>query len=248
MGGHDSHNGTREGLAKCISQACVYSLESKKTLMQVRGRLPKLPIHLMWYRWATGIMTSSITSGIVFGSYFTVYNGLEGQAIAGPVAALATSAIKVPLSNGMRLMQSGRARNLVHASRKIVKAHTVKGLYGGYRLSLIEDIIEFDMRARMYKALRNCDPFPDISSAMKGLFWGALSGAVTAGITTPFDTLKSHIAQQTANPFTQVSAVRVARSLWKNHGIAGFYRGVEYRVASNMVKSALFFTIYELLP
>lgn len=92
------------------------------------------------------------------------------------------------------------------------------------------------------------DPQPEIHSAMKGLIGGAISGAVTAGITTPFDTIKAHIAQDAAKPSTNVCAVRVARALWKNEGIPGFFRGVEYRVASNMVKSALFFTVYELLP
>lgn len=247
-GGSGRDHGVREGVAKCISQACVYSLEAKKTLLQVRGHLPHLPARIVWHRWMTGMMTSSVTSGVVFGSYFTVYNGLHGHALAGPTAAFVTSVIKVPMSNGMRLMQSGKARNLVQATRKIVKAHTWKGLYGGYRISLIEDLIEFDTRARLYKALRGMDPSPDVGSAMKGMFWGALSGAITAGMTTPFDTIKTHIAQQVANPDTPVSTLRVAAHLWKSHGVSAFFRGVEYRVASNMVKSALFFTIYELLP
>lgn len=248
MSNRDTQSGIREGVAKCVSQACVYSLESKKTLLQVHGKLPDIPLQVMWQRWANGILTSSLTSGIVFGTYFCVYNNLSDHIFAGPVAALATSVIKVPISNGMRLMQSGNARNLVHATKKIVQAHKVKGLYSGYRISLLEDVVEFDLRARLYKALRMMDPQPEIHSAMKGLIGGAISGAVTAGITTPFDTIKAHIAQDAAKPSTNVCAVRVARALWKNEGIPGFFRGVEYRVASNMVKSALFFTVYELLP
>lgn len=168
--------------------------------------------------------------------------------MAGPLAALTTSVIKVPISNGMRLMQSGQARNLVHATKRIIKAHKVRGLYSGYRISLLEDLVEFDLRARLYKTLRSWDVHPEINSAIKGLIGGALSGAITAGITTPFDTIKAHIAQDAAKPSTNVCAVKVAKTLWKHEGIPGFFRGVHYRVASNMVKSALFFTVYELLP
>lgn len=240
--------GMREGVAKCISQACVYSLESKKTLLQVHGRIPKLPLQMVWHRWLNGIITSSITSGLVFGTYFTVYNGANGHMMAGTTAALASSVLKVPISNGMRLMQSGRARTIVHAGRKIVKAHSWKGLYSGYRISLIEDIVEFDLRTRMYRNLRGMDPHPDVGSAIKGLFYGALSGAVTAGITTPFDTIKAHVAQEAANPSKTVSAWRIAHQILQNRGVGGLFSGVQYRVASNMVKSALFFTVFELMP
>lgn len=244
---NDSH-GIREGVAKCISQACVYSLEARKTLLQVHGRVPRMPMHLVFHRWMTGILTSSVTSGLVFGTYFTVYNNLDGTPVAGPLAALTTSAIKVPISNGMRLMQSGHARNLLRAGKKIVRAHTWKGLYGGYRISLLEDIIEFDLRARVYKMLCKIDPFPELGTASKGLVWGAVSGALTAGITTPFDTIKSHIARDTADPSLRVSTLRICKNIWQSRGASGFFRGVEYRLASNMVKSALFFTVYELLP
>lgn len=249
MADRDHRGGIREGVAKCVSQACVYGLEAKKTFLQVNGCLPtNMPPCLVWQRMITGVLTSSITSGVVFGTYFTVYNHMNGHMLAGATAALATSVIKVPISNGMRVMQSGRARNLVHATRKIVKAHNVAGLYSGYRVSLLEDVVEFDLRARLYQGMRTMDPLPGISTAIKGFLGGAVSGAITAGITTPFDCVKAHIAQDAAKVSGNVSAIRAANRIWCEHGIPGFFRGVEYRVASNMVKSALFFTVFELLP
>jgi hypothetical protein len=248
-GRRDDNHGLREGVAKCISQAAVYSLEARKTMVQLHGHVLRVPFHVALQRWGSGVVTSSLTSGLVFGTYFTVYNQFAGGLWGGPAAALATSLIKVPISNGMRVMQSGSAATLLQAGRKIVRAHTWRGLYGGYRVSLLEDLIEFDLRARMYRAVRGYDPpLPDACGAFRGMFWGAFTGAATAALTTPLDTIKAHVAQDTANPQRPVSALKVTTRVWRNHGPLGFFRGLEYRVASNMVKNALFFSVYELLP
>jgi hypothetical protein len=240
-----SRGGAREGIAKSVSQACVYGIEAKKTILQVSGSASaKVPFH----RLIQGMVTSSLTSGLVFGTYFTVYNPMQEHMLAGTAAALATSVIKVPISNGMRVMQSGRARNLVDASRKIVRAHKVRGLYSGYRVSLVEDIVEFDLRARLYRVLRQADPLPGLPIATKGCLWGCVAGAVTSAITTPFDCIKSHIAQEAAKPMRDTRALKIAHNIFHQHGVPGFFRGADYRIASNMVKSALFFTVYELLP
>lgn len=248
--GNDFPEGVREGLAKCVSQACVYSLEAQKTMLQLHGRIPNIPFNLLAHRWTVGMLTSSFTSGIIFGTYYGVYNRMDGHALSGAVAAFATSVIKSPMSNGIRLMQSGRARNLWHAGKKIVRAHSWRGLYSGYHVGLAEDIIEYDLRARMYRHL-SASPWggvPEpVQNVCKGLTLGAFVGALTAGITTPFDTIKSHMAHYASMPNKRVSAVETAHDLFLRHGAAGFFRGMHLRVASNMVKSALFFSIFECL-
>lgn len=245
-------NGFKEGVARSISQACVYGMEAHKTLMQVHGHIPKMPWNVLVQRWTTGMLTSSMTSGIVFGTYFSVYNRLDGHIMAGTIASVATSVIKIPISNGMRLMQSGGARSLCSATRKIVRCHSWKGLYTGYPLSIMEDIIEFDLRARIYRALKTV-PKPwwcewEHANAISGFAYGAISGAVASGVTTPFDTIRSHLAVNAGNLSKSHHAIDIARGIIQHAGVHGLYRGVAMRVMSNTVKSALFFTVFELLP
>jgi hypothetical protein len=240
--------GLKEGVARSLSQMCVYGMEARKTLQQVHGKVPALPPSVWWQRWRTGIFTSSLTSGIVFGSYFTVYNSMQGHMLAGSLAALSTSVIKIPISNGMRMMHTGGASNLAAAGRKIVRAHSWKGLYSGYRLSLLEDVIELDLRARMYGTVRGWDERPKDHAVYKGIGWGAACGAFAAGITTPFDTIRANLAIQASTPGVSLSTRAIVHQLWRQHGVAGLYRGLPMRVMSNAVKSALFYAIFEMLP
>jgi hypothetical protein len=237
-------NGIREGIARCCSQACIFGLEARKTLIQVHGYVPRLPMDVLIQRWTTGILTSSITSGIVFGTYFTVYNRMDNHVCAGAIASLVTSIIKIPISNGMRMMQSGKAHTLFHAGAKIVKRNSWKGLYSGYFLSLIEDIIEFDLRARLYRNMQN------EKQPIAGFLHGGIAGALAAGVTTPFDTIRCQLVVRSNSIHAREwkNTIHIAKYLVATHGIQGLYRGLGMRMLSNAVKSALFFTIYEMLP
>lgn len=237
-------NGLREGMARALTQACIYGMEAKKTLLQVHGKIPKFPPKVIFQRWTNGMLTSTVTSGIVFGTYFSVYNPIQHHWYAGTAAALTTSIIKIPISNGMRLMQSGCVNNIFAAGRKIITAHTWKGLYTGYGLSLLEDIIELDLRARIYRAIRKEKDFD-----MKiGIYGGAVSGSVAACITTPFDTLRAHMAVNASKQRIMLNTMQLTRKIVKDHGVAGLYRGAGMRMLSNAVKGALFYSIYEMLP
>lgn len=243
----EKRTGIREGVAKCISQACVYSLDTRKTIIQTNTMVKAVAKGTAVRQWLVGMLTSSCSAGLVFGTYFTVYHGMKGDMLAGPAATLVTSFLKVPLSNIMRLTQAGQVRNMRCAFCTIVKARTWKGLYSGYKISIVEDLIEFELRSRLYESLRNRQPQPNVSPALQGMLWGAVSGAVTAGLTTPLDTIKAHLAMEATNPATR-NAVAVTHALWRSAGLAGFMRGIQYRLASNMTKNALFFCITELIP
>ena len=246
MNGNNDKTGIREGVARCFSQAFVYGIEAHKTLLQVHGSVPKFPLDVMVKQWTSGILTSSITSGVIFGTYFSVYHRIEPHFMAGTVASVATSVIKIPISNGMRMMQSGHAPSLGKALVKISRAQSWRGLYSGYCLSLLEDIIEFDLRNRIYKELRSRHRDREILHALTGCIYGSISGAVAAGVTTPIDTVRSHLAVH-AGTATKVHPLMVASTLVRSHGLQGLYRGVSMRITSNIVKSGLFFTVLELL-
>jgi len=263
--GNGPNGGLREGIARCISQACVYSMDAHKTLIQIYGKnTDKLaniyvnrlshPIShplsnpMSMHRILNGMVTSSITAGVVFGTYFSIYNPIKTEWYAGTLAAMTTSLIKIPISNGMRIMQTGSAKTLLCAMKKIKKAHSWKGLYTGYSLSLLEDIIEIDMRMRIYNTLPQY--LSELNNPIiKGASIGAIAGSVATGITTAFDTIRAQMAYNASKEISKtINPLDITKNIIKERGIVGLFDSMHLRVTSNALKSAIYFSIFELLP
>lgn len=227
--------GLREGIARGASQACVYIIEAHKSAAQVG-------MHITTSRnFIRGMLESAITSGFVFGLYFTTYYSVPAaqQHIAGPISTFVTSLVKIPISNGMRLQQIGRATNLVGATKKIVKTQGFRGLYNGYALSIIEDMIEFDLRIRLYESLKTTATNSGAPDSVCGIGIGALSGMIASYVTSPIDTVRAHMS------LSSRSAVQCIGDIFNNGGVTAFYRGARLRMLSNGTKYALFFFLYE---
>jgi hypothetical protein len=227
--------GVCEGIARGLSQACVYSIETKKSIAQVaithRDGLRIQPGKLVKH-----MLQSAVTSGVVFGTYFATYHHIGiNNIFAGPVASFVTSLMKIPISNGMRLMQVNKADNLFTATKKIVRMQGLRGLYNGYTLSLIEDMIEFDMRTRMYAAMKSDD------NLARNIGAGAIAGMVASYVTTPFDTIRANMSVH------GTGAIPTIQRIYAADGVKGLYKGGGLRMCSNGMKYALFFMFFEIL-
>lgn len=241
-------NGLVEGIARSVSQAAVFIIDTQKTQKQLYGDIGNQCRHHLMQVVRNGILTSIITSGLVFGTYYRVYYGIGNENwYAGPCAALSTSFVKIPISNAMRCLQSGQVSNIVSAAKKIYQTKTWKGLYSGYGMSLLEDLIEFDTRARLYQLLREpLSKYEDKTKTCKTMIGGslgALSGACTAWITTPFDTIRTQMAVSKMNE----NGMIVARKILRERGIQGLYAGGLLRASASAVKSSIFFLCVEAL-
>lgn len=228
--------GWKEGVARGLSQACVYAIEAQKSACQVGIR----ELQTDFPRFFKGMLESAVTSGFVFGMYFTTYNHLGGphNVVASPIATFVTSLVKTPISNGIRLRQVGYANDLMGATRRIIKLQGPRGLYAGYMLSVIEDMIEFDLRIRLYNALRKYTADNNVPAHV-GV--GAIAGMAAAYVTSPFDTIRANMT------VTGQPAIACIADIFKRGGATGFYKGAHLRMASNGVKYGLFFMIYEAL-
>ena len=244
MGGRDvitfQDGGKREGIARALSQMCTYPFEAKKACLQVYGK--NGPAVINCYR---GIFQSSLTSGFVFGSYFSIYNHLHPNPFASSVASFITSFMKIPLSNCMRVMQINQEHpNLVESGKKIVRMRGVRGLYNGYSVSLAEDIVETSVRNFVYESGRTMMP---IQHPNMGLFTGAFAGALGAAITTPFDTIRANMAQASIKKGSMDLFETTSKLILSKEGPKALFRGVHIRSASNAVRYALFYLIMEYL-
>lgn len=237
--------GLMEGISRGASQACVYVLEFQKTQLQVYGRLP----HYTGAEWlqhiCRGIVSSAMTAGLVYGTYFSIYNSMADKVLGGMLATIATSIIKIPIGNSMRVLQSGNLPHVFSAGGAIVKAQGLRGLYSGYGLSLIDDYIDMECRIRIYRYLRSLVPDDKMSHPL-GLVMGAISGSVAAGITTPFDTIRCHMAVSSTH-IAKRGCLGTIQGMYQLGGLPIFLRGMGYRASSNAVRTALFFMFYEAL-
>jgi hypothetical protein len=238
-------NGLLEGISRGASQACVYILEFQKTQLQVYGRLPSFTAAEWLHNISKGVVSSAITAGIVYATYFSVYNSIADKVIGGIMATVATSVIKIPIANSMRVLQSGNLPHVFSAAGSILKAQGMRGLYSGYGLSLIDDYIDMECRLRIYKHLRSLVPEGNMNQQM-GLIMGAISGSIAAAITTPFDTIRCHMAVSSTHAI-QRSSLRTIHGMYIVGGLPIFLRGLGYRASSNAVRTALFYMFYEVL-
>ena len=250
-------SGWQEGVARGVSQALTYAIEIQKTVEQVYGRGPQ------WTpgQWASnvgrGIWQSSLTAGFVYHAYFTIYNALYPSPWAGAVAAFATSLVKVPIGNCMRVLQATSDRSvptILHIGVNMVRKRGPAALYSGYFLSLLEDVIEMDLRMRIYYALVGPPDAAATASPLTGLIVGSIAGSVAAAITTPFDTLRSQLAfmnnsgthqRMTNGQYKPMTSVQVLGHICKKNGPLALYRGAHLRATSIGLKAALFFACLE---
>lgn len=243
--GNTNGNGVIEGIARGASQACVYLLEFNKTQLQVYGHIPRYTPNELIGHMSRGIVSSTISAGFVYSTYFSVYNQFPNKAFAGVAATLATSIIKIPIANSMRVLQTKNHPHVFSAGNSILKAQGIRGIYSGYSLSLIDDYLDMEARLRIYTCLRKLIPEKDMNPSL-GLIMGAISGSIAAAITTPFDTIRCHMA------IASVDASKKNMFLTINHmmkigGIPIFIRGIGYRASSNALRTAIFYAFYEIL-
>lgn len=239
-------DGLLEGVARGLSQASVYVLEFNKTQIQYYGKIPKYT-HAEWAQHLSrGLLSSTISSGVVYATYFSIYNQCPYQAMAGIVATLATSIIKIPMGNSMRVLQTSTHHpHLVSAGTSIFRAQGIRGIYSGYGLSLIDDYIDMEIRIHAYNFLRRLVPEKDMNPSL-GLLMGAISGSIAAALTTPFDSVRCHMAI-TSTQKTKTDMLKMVTNMFRQGGISMFLRGIGFRASSNAVRTALFCLFYEAL-
>jgi hypothetical protein len=247
-----SDNGWKEGVARTMSQACTYMMDVQKSLIQIHGKQTHIPFSHIIHAFQKGVLQSSLTAGCVYGAYFHIYKSCNDQPYANALATFVTSLLKIPISNSMRLIQltPHETTNLISAGRKIIKNQGVRGLYNGYGLSFIEDFIEMELRDRLFQwvELWCIQQKLPIRQHEIGFIGGAIAGASVAFLTTPFDTLRCHLAYQSGTITQQkVNVLYTISTLLSQQGCQSFYRGANIRATSTGIRMALFYMFMKVL-
>lgn len=247
-----AEHGWKEGLARTMSQACTYVVDVQKSLVQIHGKNHVFSVPQMINAFQQGVLQSSLTAGIVYGTYFQVYKSCNGEPYANALATFVTSVIKIPISNCMRLIQlhPKDKLNIITSGKRILRNQGARGLYSGYMLSYVEDFIEMELREKLFQAfdkwcVENRIP---IHSHQIGFIGGALSGSSVAFLTTPFDALRCHMAYEAGTTMhRRVNLVHTVCTIFSQQGCYAFYRGANLRAMSTGLRMALFYMFVKIL-
>lgn len=208
-----------------------------------------------------GVLGAACGAGIAVGAYFAVYSVATNIAarrtnlkpgvrafLCGGIAAAGSSVVKVPLAVCIRSVQAGVYSNAFDAARSITSAAGARGLFTGYLPTVLEDVPDMAFKFACYETLRSLHQavFPKDRSlnAQEDFVIGAIAGAFAAAATTPLDVIKTNMMCTAAQRPTMLNA---ATAVLKQDGLAGFFKGVGPRAASNGINSAVFFCFFEAL-
>ena len=209
-------------LTTFIADAAMHPLDSIKTVQQSHLGIDWNIAQAFSYLWdhnalyhgfGTYVTADAIAGACKFGAYET----LVGAAIPVPVAAgLAFLASSIPLVPGEFLKQQLQMgywdvhslSGLGDAVGNLVATKGWMTLYTGYDAVLLRDVPYTMLELGIYHwCTTNCPAWPTLLSA-------AVTGAVTACLTTPLDTIKTQIMVGDLDAWSDVWSLEHPWGLW----------------------------------
>ena len=228
----ESRPGVAQGMARCLSMMATHPFEKSKIHLQVHGMATGLCLR--------GIFQASFTSGLVYATYFGLYESMEDNPWAATLSSLFTSFIKIPLHNSIRVFYiMPTARTIFDCTKAIFRQNGIKGIYTGFRVNVIEDIIETNIRDNLYDRIKHQE-----KGSWQNVLYGAFCGSLGAALTTPFDTLKSNLVYTASQRYSQLPFTQAILGIYQEKGgLLGLYRGVHLRALSSSLRYTVFYCL-----
>ncbi|GIL55112.1 hypothetical protein Vafri_10726 [Volvox africanus] len=208
-----------------------------------------------------GVLGAAGGAGIIIGAFFAFYSTSkrllrektdlsEGTVafIAGAMAAVGSSVVKVPIAVCIRSVQAGVYPNALVAATSVVQKAGFRGLFTGFLPTLLEDVPDMAVKFAVYETLRAVHMqlhHQERPSTLEDLVMGGVAGSAAAAATTPLDVVKTRMM---CNASERPTVLQAARGILAEcPGPGSFFRGVGPRALSNGLNSAIFYMWFELL-
>lgn len=130
-----------------------------------------------------------------------------------------------------------------------IREKGIKGIYCGYRSTLMRNVPSAVMRFAIYEELKlillgeNEKAYSGGGTSPVFFLSGALAGAIASGFMTPLDVIKTKISTQTIPP--NLGVIPSAQWIVKEFGWQGLYAGAKARMVWSGAFSAIGFGTYE---
>ncbi|MCJ1461857.1 Fe(2+) transporter [Pseudocyphellaria aurata] len=213
-----------------------------------------------------GISSVIVGAGPAHAVYFATYeavkqamggnNGTEHHPLAaatsGACATIASDALMNPFDVIKQRMQlHGSAyRSIAHCTKSVYRAEGIAAFYVSYPTTLAMTVpftaLQFTFYESISKVMNPSKRYDPVTHCIAG----GLAGAFAAGITTPLDVIKTLLQTRGAAHDAEIRSARglveAASIIKRQHGWAGFFRGLRPRIITTMPSTAICWSSYEM--
>lgn len=132
-------------------------------------------------------------------------------------------------------------KSSIHATKVLVQRHGITELYRGLVSTAMKQSATSAVRMGTYNILKEATKARGIKTNVFTTFGtGALAGVVTVYATQPFDTIKTR-----AQGVQGASISEASRSVIRDYGIRGFWKGSSMRLGRLLLSGGIVFSVYE---
>ncbi|KAJ6124322.1 Mitochondrial carrier protein [Penicillium samsonianum] len=259
------------GIAGGVEAAITYPFEYSKTRVQllndsaIRTSNPlsliiqvarQEGVGALYTGCSTLVIGTTAKAAVRFVSYDTIRNsladdlgvlsagrgmlaGMTAGAVESVLAVTPTERIKTALiddAKGARQFKSA-----IHATQVLVQRHGITELYRGLVSTMMKQSATSAVRMGTYNVLKEATKARGIKTNVFTTFGiGAFAGVVTVYATQPFDTIKTR-----AQGVQGAGIVEASRSVIRDYGIRGFWKGSSMRLGRLLLSGGIVFSVYE---
>lgn len=139
-------------------------------------------------------------------------------------------------------------RSIFQCSKSVYKAEGIAAFYVSYPTTLAMTVPFTALQFTFYESISKVMNPTKSYDAVTHCVAGGLAGAFAAGLTTPLDVIKTLLQTRgTANDVeirTAKSLFKAASIIKKQHGWAGFFRGLRPRIITTMPSTAICWWVF----
>lgn len=170
------------------------------------------------------------------------------QFICAAGSMIACSVVMVPGEVLKTRMQTGMVSSLTEGVSNILKTEGVAGLFAGYYATLVRDlpytILELGMYENIKAAIRRRKNVKDLEQSDE-LLAAAITGGITAFITTPLDLIKTKLMMQSTLGGQYSGFIDAFSSIYNSGGVEALFVGSVARVAWLLPFTTIYLGVYE---
>lgn len=243
------------GTAGTAVDIILFPLDTIKTRLQSRNGFIKSGGFKGIYKGLSSAIVGSAPNASVFfltydyiKSLKLVNNDLVNQLLAANAGEINACLIRVPIEVVKQRSQANLNKTTYQVFRETLKQDGIKGFYRGYLTTLLREIPFSSIQFPLWELLKlqlkkinnkDCEPW-------QSALCGAVSGGISAALTTPLDVAKTRIILAERDKLhKELRIINTLKEIYRENGYKALFSGVYPRVAMISFGGFIFFGMYE---
>lgn len=240
-GDRKKYNGIADCLKKTVKDRGVFGLYRGLSVLLV-GSIPKSAARFGAFEFLKGFMVNE--NGQLSNSGKLIA-GLGAGVCEAVLAVTPMETIKVKFINDQR-SGSPQFKGLIHGVYRIAQTEGASGIYKGLTATILKQGSNQAIRFFTIESLKDLykgeDHNKNVPKIIVGIF-GAIAGAASVFGNTPLDVVKTRMQGLEADKYKSTADCFV--QIWKNEGVAAFYKGTVPRLGRVCLDVGITFMIYD---